>query len=630
MKITNESIRYAEKILLPEGNFFDDERREFIKNFDTIDLEAVPGSGKTTALLAKLILLEKQMPLNGGRGVLVLSHTNIAVDEIKKRIGGIAPRLFEYPNFVGTIQSFVDHFLAVPCYSNMFGKRPYRIDNEIYDEKVMLYFENKASYPLKGWLNRSGGLRTLNSIRFDRNFDLIPAIGKKCSDFRLKDKNSRTYKTIKSMKVNILKNGVLHFDDAYFLAERYLHVYPKVKNFLQKRFQFVFIDEMQDMDRHQYDLLEELFYDVSGNVVYQRIGDVNQAIHSDISSDDAWSFRDDLLYLNNSHRLSPQIAQAVKYFGVNHIDVKGLNFNSSNKPIVIPYSDPTEVLPKFVKIIKEKGLDRLEVKLEHPFRAIGWASHQSVDSMGDKIRIQNYFPDFEKKQNNFCIDYQCLEDYLKFYEKSSNPLAPIRKNILRAFLKILRIEGKNYSMSEFLNIIKNEIGLYDNFKKDLYQWTLLVYRGEKLTDIIHGMEKFLLDNIDLFEINDLSQVTKAFLDGSSVLEESFLNKNNTNIFSKDGVNVKVSTVHAVKGETHTATLYMESFYYNNSGQSYESQRLESQFNMETITANSGVRVRESAKMVYVGFSRPTHLLCFAVHEDRLGEIQNSDIWEVYT
>lgn len=42
IKITNQDIKYAENILLKNGQNFDIERRDFIKNLDTIDLEAVP------------------------------------------------------------------------------------------------------------------------------------------------------------------------------------------------------------------------------------------------------------------------------------------------------------------------------------------------------------------------------------------------------------------------------------------------------------------------------------------------------------------------------------------------------------------------------------------------------------
>ncbi len=59
IQIKDNAIKYAEKVLLPAGIVFDDQRRNFIKNITTIDLQAVPGSGKTTALLAKLLILEK-------------------------------------------------------------------------------------------------------------------------------------------------------------------------------------------------------------------------------------------------------------------------------------------------------------------------------------------------------------------------------------------------------------------------------------------------------------------------------------------------------------------------------------------------------------------------------------------
>jgi DNA helicase-2/ATP-dependent DNA helicase PcrA len=94
ISITNDDIKYAEKILFGKENIFDDERKVFIKNLETIDLQAVPGSGKTTALLAKLLIFEKYLPFEDGSGILVLSHTNAAVDEIKNRIGKYCPKLF--------------------------------------------------------------------------------------------------------------------------------------------------------------------------------------------------------------------------------------------------------------------------------------------------------------------------------------------------------------------------------------------------------------------------------------------------------------------------------------------------------------------------------------------------------
>lgn len=112
MQIDDLHIVESERLLIG-NNHFDQERLKFIKSLDSCDLLAVPGSGKTTALQAKLYCLSKLRPRSATDGILVLSHTNAAVDEIKKKLSKACPNLFEYPNFVGTIQDFVDSYLGV-------------------------------------------------------------------------------------------------------------------------------------------------------------------------------------------------------------------------------------------------------------------------------------------------------------------------------------------------------------------------------------------------------------------------------------------------------------------------------------------------------------------------------------
>ena len=74
MLIDEAHIIEAEQLLI-RGNHFDDERRDYIKNIKSCDLLAVPGSGKTTALQAKLYCLSKLRPNTSTSGILVLSHT---------------------------------------------------------------------------------------------------------------------------------------------------------------------------------------------------------------------------------------------------------------------------------------------------------------------------------------------------------------------------------------------------------------------------------------------------------------------------------------------------------------------------------------------------------------------------
>ncbi|MEA1992034.1 MAG: hypothetical protein U9N58_07555, partial [Thermodesulfobacteriota bacterium] len=62
MKITDHDIERTERLLLPRGCHFSDERRAFIRCMESRDVVACPGSGKTTALLAKLLILSTRMP----------------------------------------------------------------------------------------------------------------------------------------------------------------------------------------------------------------------------------------------------------------------------------------------------------------------------------------------------------------------------------------------------------------------------------------------------------------------------------------------------------------------------------------------------------------------------------------
>ena len=110
-EISNQDIESTEKLLLPNGAHFPEDARNVIRCWHSTDVAACPGSGKTTVLLAKLKLLADRMPLENGAGVCVLSHTNVAVDEIRNRLSEYVDKLLGYPNYIGTIQSFVDKLL---------------------------------------------------------------------------------------------------------------------------------------------------------------------------------------------------------------------------------------------------------------------------------------------------------------------------------------------------------------------------------------------------------------------------------------------------------------------------------------------------------------------------------------
>jgi len=635
--ISDDDIRYAKKILLPNEKEFDEERKAYIRDFNTIDLQAVPGSGKTTALLAKLVILERKLPFADGSGILVLSHTNAAIDEIKEKIQKHCPKLFSYPNFIGTIQSFVDHFLAIPFYVHKCKKKPNRIDHEIYNEVATRRYNNLPNSAAKTWLNNQHDPENLfKNFRFDIDLNLTNGIN---GNIILRsNSNSVSYKTFKTIKQQILLSGVLNYDDAYFLAECYLKEIPNIKTILQKRFSFVFVDEMQDMDTHQYYLLEKIFYDEGNSVSkIQRIGDKNQAIYNSVKATDVWQNRADILRLNGSQRLSKPIAEVVKKFALYSdatFDIVG-KYECEIKPHILVFETANigSIIPCFAQIVKANGLENSEKAIKVVCWNTDWKDDDTSRNDATKLRLEDYYKSFKKEKGKPKHDYDNLKSYLLYYEKKKT-LEPLRKNILNAFLKILRLENINtadnrpYTKKKLIDFIQErDVTKYDELNLNLYNWSIEIIQ-EKTAEVWNGIKVYVPTLLAMFD-KSISASTD-FINNDIVYlpAENIEIHTPTNHYKKDGLEIEITSVHAVKGQTHCATLYLESCYQGK----HESERLSTQF-LGISFNDTKVHHKSSTKMAYVGFTRPTDLLCIAIHKDRFNVFHNTinpNMWEIVT
>ena len=339
---TNDEIKKAHEILLSGSPEFEPDKIAVIQNNESRDIKACPGSGKTTVLLAKLCILSNRMPFVDGKGVCILTHTNVAIDEIKARFGGKANLLFSYPNFCGTIQSFVDTFLTIPCF-NSFSHHPLvTIDDEraISIIKNTFYNSNREEQ------------KTLNHLFYDNDafkkaceekrwgdvvkmkLDLLSAVfvelcperyykeyGSKTPIAACNSKNpSPTYKFLNKTRLSAFREGVLKFEDAYSVGLAYIAMIPGLKDSMSKRFKYVFIDEVQDSNQLQLDLLNKIFDDKS--IIVQRFGDSCQAIYNN-DGVCAW-IPQNPLPLNQSKRFGESIAKILRTVCIeNNNDLEG-------------------------------------------------------------------------------------------------------------------------------------------------------------------------------------------------------------------------------------------------------------------------------------------------------------------
>ena len=607
MKITDNDILYAESLLLKESESFNDERREIIKNLETLDVLASPGSGKTTTLLAKLAILNTKLPLKNNEGICTLTHTNTAIDEVKNRLGMSGDNLFRYPNNCSTIQSFVNQFLAIPAYVYFYGKRPLRIDDEIYNEIISKEYYNHIPWNLRFGIEKKR--IDVTKIRF--SLDDATLINNIQGSPIYKNHESASYVALKKLKESIIEDGILCYDDAYYLAFKYLKTNPKLKELFSKRFRYVFIDEMQDTMEHQVAILNSIFDET---VIIQKIGDPNQAIYDDSNATGRWDInKDSTLQISDSKRFSRKIASVVQNVCITPQELVGNSLIDEIDPQILVFNKDSQknVFSHFSRLIIKNNL---HIHDENIFKAVGWvAEHES------ELGITNYWDSYKKEHKNK-IDFSYLKSYLlkgNHDEVINHGSNFYRRRIMRGLIKALReMNEKNndkyFTEQSFLKYLQenNEV-VYDQLLLNLSEWCLKIQNDE---EILSEVISFITGEIHgVFNWGDISKLDIFFQTNSEDVMEEHQIQTNVFTFSEDDqeVNIETSSIHGVKGETHTATLYLETFYFD-----YDIKRI-IEYLKGQHTKTTAKRKLHNLKMTYVGMTRPSHLLCVAIREETI-------------
>ncbi len=539
-----------------EGLSFDDESKEFIKCLETKDIQACPGAGKTTSLVAKLDIIASQIPFKDNSGILVLTHTNVAVDEIKAKLGANAKILLSYPNHVGTFQSFVNKYLAIPMYVKLTGKRPERIDSEIFYKMFQKKFDSVNEFH-RNWLIQRADEKYTNVLNFIENFEVND------NEIKYNGRNVITtnspmfsaIKTISQLPMNVVESGYLKYDHCYELTKMYLNDYPDMKEVFQKRFKYVFVDEVQDTDDIQFEILDKLFS--SSDVIVQRIGDKNQEIFTNLNSNaKGWEIISDNLEIKNTKRLSTKISEKVTHFAITPQELNG-NSEIEFQPVIFLFDKNNmqeTVLLEFGKLIEEYELYNVGNKT---FKAVG-----AVKSHDEHYGISSYYTDFSQTDNTSLEKDTLLEKFELFDTQNIVP-RDYRKVILLIIIEYLKVEkvlntDKYFTITTLLRFLKeNHNQIYNDFKLKLLESVLKLnnqecsyeIQKEKLQNILNLFEKFV-------DEEKLKEVIK-----NHKLE--FIQKTNKNKFNylNGGItfDIDISTIHKIKGETHTATLVLETF-----------------------------------------------------------------------
>ena len=692
---TDEEIRIAHDILLKDKKPFDDTRLNIIKEDRSCYVQACPGSGKTTALLAKLIILANRLPMTDGKGVCVLTHTN------------------NYPNFFGTIQTFLHKYVTASALHYFYGSQIQYVDNDIAKAVLLkkyskLPFGNKLKKCIYGMVINKGYPISDDEISAWGGVDILTAAkvikkkGKKVEkyEFKLKDydlqniddstiraqirakrdyiKDCQEKEIIINAKVNwqdvkvvinqkhinrtsesatefiklkeeMFKEGILSFEDAYDLAFRYI----REKNldfsgFSHKRFKYLFIDEVQDCDHQQEELIKKLFDDEK--VIVQRFGDYCQAIYDGERNNENDNDRlkaDNVLPIHNSNRFGEKIAKPLRSLCMedNH-QLVGNEDICSVKPVIITYEDPLVVLPKYAEllrttIIPEMGnISVLDIAIrergEDPLhriniKACGWVGKKGTN---DKKRyIEAYYPLFERKNTTVKLESDSFDSFL--LKSHINSVKDYGTSIIQGVIKFLELcdiknDSRRYTITSLLDFLATkDVKDKEEFLCNIMKWGRMISKrsekGDKL-QIKETIYNYLTGTfLPLFGKNATESANEFFnatiADG--VAEQKL---EQGNVYKEENIDIEVATVHAVKGETHASTLYLETSYFGK----HESERLAEQFKGIAYTGKEDRKLK-SLRVAYVGMSRPRYFLCVAIQKNRFANMdcrELRDIWDV--
>ena len=576
-EINDDEIEKVYEILFNKEGNFEEGKQKIIKSFESCCIEAVPGSGKTTTLVAKLMILaEKLNKGNYEKGICILTHTNIGIDIIKEKLGMKEDVLFRYPNFVGTLQSFIDNYLAIPYYKKKYRRKVDIIDNDVANSYNLKFLKNSSYFKQKG---------NMDTEKLYYNFyDEYFYIEEKAI---LKSKDSNTYKSLFSR----IENNILRYEEAIQLGKIYVNEYPNLKEYFSERFFLALVDEMQDTTQDAFEILENLFD--KEKVIVQYIGDRNQNLYN--GTDEWYLSSKENPKLNISNRFGKNIANFLNYIRENLQDkpIKGNSNIEDYKPILFLYDslDKNEeegnnkIFDEFIKVIKGKGLD----KKEGSFKVIGHVGKENRN-----ITISSYFKEFSKKEKIIHFN-KILKKNSKSQPENKKIIKELKSKI-ELFLKKEDKEELKEKFDEFIKIEENRI----DFNRIIYNYLLDKDENKFLDNLFYFLEKILKESLKKEKFNEIFKIKEV--------ENKNNDNNEMNTYIKDNVKLEINTIHGVKGETHLATLYLDTFWYKYDVSDYLFKLLSLEL---TNKQKKEIQNMQRNRNIFVGASRATHLLCFA-------------------
>jgi DNA helicase II / ATP-dependent DNA helicase PcrA len=315
------------------------QQREAVETTDgPVLILAGAGSGKTRVItyrIAHLIENLGAMP----ESILAMTFTNKAASEMVERVDKLVGGLSIAKPVISTFHSFCVRVLRRDI-------EALRIPSSVpgapaigHTKSFVIYDENDQQQLVKSVMRRLGiddkqttPRSVLAHISWAKNHMLDPQEVYLQSD---DPKTERVAQIYAEYKKELAKANALDFDDLLLETVRLLKAVSTVREYYNRRFQFIMIDEYQDTNRPQYELMR-LLAGTRHNVC--AVGDEDQSIYSWRGADirNILEFEQDfpeakIVRLEQNYRSTQNILQAASAVVANNLKRKGKNLWTSRQ-----------------------------------------------------------------------------------------------------------------------------------------------------------------------------------------------------------------------------------------------------------------------------------------------------------
>lgn len=641
-EVTDEDIAWASSLLGLAR--FDEQRRTFLKRGTTLDVSACPGSGKTTLIVAKLAIMARKWP-HRTKGICVLSHTNVAREQIEHRLGStvVGQRLLTYPHFIDTIHGFANRFLALPWLSSKGYPSP-TIDNDVTTAYRRAVLGKRQYNIVQGFLEKKfsdfSQLRICDrNYSFDLNGKPFPAA-----------KSSRSYQLAKQAIVASAQAGHFCHEEMFIWASALLEDHHDAPLWLANRFPLIMLDEMQDTSEDQSSFLNKIFPRASDTPVVQRIGDPNQEIFdsANISADPLDPFPDTnenrYVEISNSYRFGPRLAAIASPFAVHPVRPDGLRgmgpyedgrgAERRHAIFVFPDESTEGVLDAYGKYVLSVLGDSLPQ--DGLVTAIGHRHHEESGIGPGHAHypktVGHYWSGYTPEAARRDPHPETLAQYIWLAQASVQDGRVLAAGANKLASGTLKLAQQMSDIKEFKRTPRSHRSLREELLSNdealrCYERLVKIFLIDRLTPSKASWpglrDRFVAVASALCPDGGDSSRAGKFLrwpqDASTQLKGSTTSGTpKPNIYRVSGdngiIDIRLGSIHSVKGQTHFSTLLLSTYWRGHSSKRIMPWLLGEKKNGK----DAGKQDMQRLLHTYVAMTRPSHLLCIAIPQSALG------------